>query len=281
MLDDLSGRTALITGASRGIGVTLARRLAKEGMHLVLSARDEAKLEGVKAECEALGARVVVVACDVQSAADRARLLERAGEVDALVNNAGVEVTVRATDQTDDDVRGQIETNLVAPIELTRRVLPGMLARGRGAIAMISSMSGKSATPYNSIYAATKFGLNGFTSSLTIELEGTGVHAGVVCPSFISGAGMWASTGVRAPAMLREVTPEQVADGLVAVLRGSSEELVTPGPIRPLLAFRELAPTLASRIMKSMGILEVLEQRAAVAGREREAHEPPPPGVVR
>ncbi len=271
MLDELRGRTALITGASRGIGVTLARRLAKEGMNLVLSARDEAKLAGVKAECEALGARVVVVACDVQSADDRARLLERAGEVDALVNNAGIEVTVRATDQTEADVRGQIETNLVAPIELTRRVLPGMLARGRGAIAMISSMSGKSATPYNSIYAATKFGLNGFTSSLTIELEGTGVHAGVVCPSFISGAGMWASTGVRAPAMLREVTPEQVADGLVAVLRGSSEELVTPGPIRPLLAFRELAPSLASRIMKSMGILDVLEQRATVAGREREA----------
>ncbi len=270
MLKDLANRRALITGASRGIGVILARRLAKEGMHLVLAARDESKLADVRRECEALGAEVAVIACDVTVEADRARLVERAGEVDALVNNAGVEVTLRALEQTDAEVRAQIETNLVAPIDLTRRMLPAMIARGRGAVAMISSMSGKSATPYNSIYAATKFGLNGFTASLTMELEGTGVHAGVVCPSFIADAGMWASTGVRAPAMLREVAPEQVADAVVAVLRGATEELVTPGPIRPLLAFRELAPSLATRVMKSMGILKVLEERAEVAGRERE-----------
>ena len=184
-----------------------------------------------------------------------------------LVNNAGLEITRAFVDQSEDDVAAQLETNLIAPIDLTRRVLPSLVARRRGAVVHVSSMSGKSPTPYNSIYAASKFGLNGFTSSIAIELEGTGVNAGVVCPSFVAEAGMWADTGLRAPAMLREVRPEAVADGVVAVIRGAEEVLVTPTPVRPLLALRELAPKLTGALLARMGVLDTLRARAEHAKR--------------
>ncbi|MBX7191870.1 MAG: SDR family NAD(P)-dependent oxidoreductase [Sandaracinaceae bacterium] len=267
MLESLQGRTALVTGASRGLGVYIARRLAAEGMHLVLSARDATKLETLRAELARGGIDVRVVAADVRSAADRARLVEEAGTIDVLVNNAGLEITRAFVDQSEGDVAAQLETNLVAPIDLTRRVLPSLLARKRGAVVHVSSMSGKSPTPYNAIYAATKYGLNGFTASIAIELEGSGVHAGVVCPSFVAEAGMWADTGLRAPTMMREVRPEAVADGVVAVIRGAEEVLVTPTPVRPLLALRELAPRLTGSLLKRMGVLATLEARAAHAKR--------------
>ena len=267
MLDVLSGRTALITGASRGIGVFIARRLARERMHLVLSARDASKLSPLRDELAREGVTVRVVAADVRSAADRERLVAEAGAIDVLVNNAGLEITRAFVDQSEEDVAAQLETNLIAPIDLTRRVLPGLVARRAGTVVHISSMSGKSPTPYNSIYAATKFGLNGFTSSIAIELEGTGVHAGVVCPSFVAEAGMWADTGLKAPAMMREVRPEAVADAVVAVIRGAEEVLVTPTPVRPLLALRELAPKLTGALLKRMGVLATLEARAAHAAK--------------
>ena len=267
MLDVLEGRTALVTGASRGLGVFIARRLAKERMHLVLSARDASKLEALRDELARGGLDVRVVAADVRSAVDRARLVEEAGAIDVLVNNAGLEVTRAFLDQSEGDVAAQLETNLIAPIDLTRRVLPSLVARKRGAVVHVSSMSGKSPTPYNSIYAASKFGLNGFTSSIAIELRGTGVNTGVVCPSFVAEAGMWADTGLRAPAMMREVRPEAVADAVVAVIRGAEEVLVTPTPVRPLLALRELAPKLTGALLERMGVLATLEARAAHAAK--------------
>src|SRR5205823_6599664 len=159
-----------------------------------------------------------------------------------LVNNAGIEIPVRVVEQTDEEVAQQLDTNLIAPIDLTRRVLPQMIARRAGVIVNISSMSGKSPTPFNSIYASTKYAINGFTASLAMELEGSGVHAGVVCPSFVADAGMWADTGVRAPKLMREVAPAKVAQAVLKVIRGAGEVLVTPGPVRPLLALRELFP---------------------------------------
>ncbi len=134
MTDQLRGKRALVTGASRGLGAYIARGLAKEGVDLTLSARDKGKLDAVAKECTALGVAVRVLGADVCRADDRIRLLEEAGEIDILVNNAGVELTRRLIDQSEEDVRVQIETNLVAPIELTRLVLPKMIARGSGVV---------------------------------------------------------------------------------------------------------------------------------------------------
>lgn len=262
-MDELRGAVVVVTGASRGLGEVIAKRLAAAGCRLALVARDARKLAVVREACPGS----VAISADVTRPDDRERLLgeaERAlGPIDGLVNNAGIEITEGVLHQSDAEVEATLATNLVAPIALTRLVLPGMLARRRGAIANVSSMSGKGATPYNSIYAAAKHGLNGFTASVAIELAGSGVHVGVVCPGFVSGAGMWAGTGLRAPWVLREVTPDAVAEGVVQVLGGASEVLVTSGPIRPLLAFQELFPALKAPLMERLGITAALRARAA------------------
>jgi short-subunit dehydrogenase len=265
-MKDLQGKTAIVTGASRGIGPYIAKALAGRGVRLALAARSADKLDETRAACEAAGAKAIAVATDVTSLDDLRRLVEvterELGPVDVLVNNAGIEVTLAVVDYTLDQVDAIVRTNLSAPIWLTKLVLPGMIARKRGAIVQISSMSGKSATAYNAIYAATKHGLNGFTSSLALELDGTGVTAGVVCPAFVGDAGMWANTGEKAPRIMREVSPKKVVAAVIRVIANGGEELVTPGPIKPLLAMQELMPGISKSIAKRMGIVDVFRERA-------------------
>jgi short-subunit dehydrogenase len=269
MFDRIAGRRTLLTGASRGLGIAIAEALAAEGAELVLAARDERGLEAVARTCGDRGARARVLAVDVCRAEDRERVVREAGPVDILVNNAGVETTLALRDQTAEDVRRQIETNLLAPIELCRLVLDGMVARGRGVIVNVSSLSGKAATPFNSVYCATKHGLNGLSCSLAAELHDQGVHVGVVCPGFVSEAGMWAGLGLRAPRAMGEVSPRQVAAAVLRVIRGARQVLVTPAPMRPLLALRELLPGLEGRMLRAMGIAASLAARAEVARSRR------------
>jgi short-subunit dehydrogenase len=265
-------RITVVTGASRGLGVVIAEELAKGGGTLVLAARDEAGLRATAAKVEARGARAVIVPSDVTRPEDRARLraaAEAEGPVDVLVNNAGVEIPMAVLDQTEADVEQQVRVNLLGPLHLTKAFLPAMVARGQGAIVMISSMSGKSPTPYNAVYAATKHGINGFAASLRIELEGTGVQVGVVCPSFVAEAGMWSNAGVPAPAMFKEVSPRAVARAVRRVLAGKAEVLVTPNPVRPMLALVQLFPALDGAALRFMGVLSALEARAKVAAERR------------
>ncbi len=270
MVRDIRGKRTLITGASRGLGVYIAKALAAQGAHLVLSARETSKLAEVARACEEAGAKVQTIAADLSRADDRARLIDEAGELDILVNNAGVEIAVAFTDQSPADIEAQLTTNLAAPLDLMARVIPGMVSRGRGVIVNVSSMSGKSVTPYNAVYTATKHGINGFTGSVAIELEGTGVHLGTVCPSFVAEAGMWADHGVKAPRAMREVRPERVAKAVLKVIRGSSEVLVTPGPVRPLLALAALIPSATGRFLKLLGVTPVLAERAKRSAAMRE-----------
>jgi short-subunit dehydrogenase len=134
---------------------------------------------------------------------------------------------------------------------------------------MLSSMSGKAPTPYNAVYAAAKHGINGFAGSMSFELEGTGVHIGVVCPGFVAGAGMWADAGVKAPALMREVPVQKVVDGVRRVIAGEKEVLVTPGPVRPLLALSDLAPSWIAPMLRALGVVDVLRRRADVVRSRR------------
>lgn len=274
-MDNIRGRNAILTGASRGIGVYVAKRLAREGVNVALAARDAAKLEDTRAACEALGVRAISVSTDVGSMDDLRRLVETAerelGPIDILVNNAGIEVTKSVIDHEFADVDAILQTNLSAPIWLSKLVLPAMVTRGTGAIVNVSSMSGKSITPYNAVYSASKHGLNAFTASLKVELDGTGVHAGVVCPGFVADAGMWADTGEKAPRMTSEVPPERVANAVIAVIHGAREELVMPMPMRPLLALQELFPAMSGAMLKRMGVLAAFKERAASGTRDAQA----------
>jgi short-subunit dehydrogenase len=262
----------LVTGASRGIGRVIADDLARDGGVLVLAARDEDGLRQTAALVEARRAAAAVVACDVSLPEDRARLVAATlahGGIDLLVNNAGIEVCLPVMDQTDADVEQQVRVNLMGPVQLTRAFLPHMIANGRGAVVMISSVSGKGPTPYNAIYAATKYAINGFTASLRIELEGSGVTAGVVCPAFVKGTGMWSDLHLAPPATMPEVEPAAVARAVRKVAAGAPEVIVTRSPMRPAFALAQLFPSLASSSLRRMGVLDVLKARADVVARRR------------
>lgn len=274
-MDRLSGRAALVTGASRGLGRHMARALAAEGMTLALAARGREGLEATAREVREAGSRAVVVAADLSKDADIGRLARRAEEalegVDVLVNNAGVTETSRFHGRDPDDIAAAVEVNLLAPMLLARHLLPVMVERGRGHVVNVSSLAGKAGPPYEAVYGGTKAGLIGFTQSLRREYRGTGVSASVVCPGYVSGAGMYADaveeTGVEAPRKMGTTTPEDVARAVVrSVLEDAPEVIVNPLPVRPLLALSELSPRLGEWLGRRLGLFSVFEERAARRG---------------
>lgn len=225
-MTELSGRTVLLTGASSGLGPYIARRLHVEGARLVLSARRQELMDGLAREL--VGSRVV--AADLSRREDVARLAQEAGEVDVLVANAGVRARGTLLRLDDAEIDTALEVNLRAPIVLTRRLLPLMVAQGSGHIVLIASMSGQVSTATRALYSATKFGLRGFGHGLRPEVAASGVGVSLVSPYFVSEAGMWAESGGRA---LGEVRPERVADAVVQAIRTNRSEItVAPLPIR-------------------------------------------------
>lgn len=267
-----STQRIVLTGASRGLGVHLAVDLARGGHELVLVARDAAGLAQTAEQVRAVGGRPVILPADLATGAGRAALLgqlDALGDLDAVVHNAGLEIPLALMDQTPADIEAQVQLNLLTPLLMTSAMLPRMVRRGSGAIVFVGSMSGKAATPWNAVYAATKHGLVGLVASVQHELEGTGVRVGVVCPSFIADAGMWHDTGLKAPFAMREVPLSRVCAGVRRAITHGGEVLVTPGPIRPLLALQQLWPGMDRPVLRWMGVTEILRQRARVTAARR------------
>ncbi len=261
--------TALLTGASRGIGPFIARALAAEGIHLALSATPASR-EGLYRLAESLrtsGIKTAAITAELTDSQQRAMLIDRVhgslGRIDILVNNAGVENPGVFTELSDAAIRQVIDTNLTAPLSLARQILPGMRRRRRGAIVNVASLAGHIPMPTIAVYAASKAGLIAWTEAMASELEPGGVKVAAVCPTFVSGEGMHARTGVRAPWIAGEVTPERVARAVVTALDATSHHhLVTPRPTRPLLALLALMPGLGQRLKRSLGLNAFMFRRS-------------------
>lgn len=271
---DLRGKNALVTGASRGLGPLIAQELARAGVNLAVSSRpaSAAQLEKVAHGLSESGVRAISISAEITQSADRQCLVDQAqfglGSVDILVNNAGLENIARFAAQSEADVRSMIETNLIAPIELARLVLPGMLARHSGHIVNMSSMAGKCYLPYHSIYSAAKAGLNAWALSLRDELQGTGVSISTICPGFVSRVGM--ASGLAGPRGVKWVPPERVTRAVMDALRRDRFEiLVYPSPIKLSLAMAQFDPTLVISSFRRSGIAETLKQRALAKEREK------------
>ncbi len=179
--------TALITGASAGIGKELAKLFAKDGVGLVLVARRRDRLEELSQQLSAEhGVRTLVVDADLgdpKSAAQIVEAVEREGLViDYLVNNAGFGTNGPFAESDIERELSQIQVNVVSLVHLTRLVLPKMLTRGRGRILNIGSTAGFQPGPFMAVYYATKAFVNSFTEALWFELKDTGVTATVSCP---------------------------------------------------------------------------------------------------
>jgi short-subunit dehydrogenase len=247
----LAGVRALVTGATGGIGSATARALHARGAHVLLTGRREPRLEELRGT---LGERAEAIAVDLADRDGPARLAEAAGAVDVLVANAALPASGRVEDFEPDQIDRSLDVNLRAPIQLTRAVLPGMLERGRGHVVLISSLSGKVASPRSALYSATKFGLRGFAAGLREDVEQRGIGVTVVFPGFVSEAGFFAESGVRLPRWVGTRTPEQVADAVVRGIEHERAELdVAPLSLRLGTRIAELAPVTAARVQRRLG----------------------------
>jgi short-subunit dehydrogenase len=263
----IRGAHALVTGGSRGLGPHIARALAGEGVNVTLTARSADSLREVAEDLAGGAARVHSIAADICDDGARQKLVEEAestlGPIDILVNNAGIEWIVPYTDLSPDRIEAMVRTNLVAPLILSRLVLEGMIERGRGHVVMMSSLGGKKGSPYSATYAATKAGLIAWTSGLRIELQDTGVSASVICPGFVSEAGMFAVRTQKAPRVLGTSTPEAVVRAVLrAIQRDVGEIIVNPGPVRLGLVFEHLSPGFARWVLEKAGVYDYYRRQA-------------------
>jgi NADP-dependent 3-hydroxy acid dehydrogenase YdfG len=180
----LAQRTAVVTGASRGIGAAVARRLAAAGTRIALLARSEDALRALAGE---LGPSALAVPCDVRDPRATARAIEViadafAGGPEIVVNNAGSFLIAPAHEITVDAFRDTLEVNLTAPFAFVRAFLPTMQARGRGHVVTIGSIADRTVFPGNAAYAASKHGLRALHEVLRAELRGSGIRASLVSP---------------------------------------------------------------------------------------------------
>lgn len=185
---DLSSATALVTGASGGIGEQFARQLAARGASLVLTARSTDKLQGLASELRQAHPRaaITVLTADLSDPGAPAKLaadLTAAGTtVDLLVNNAGIGSYGLFAGEDTDAVVGQVQLNCVSVAALTSLLLPGMLTRGRGGVINVSSTSAFQPIPTMAVYGASKAFVLSFTEAVWVETRGTGVHVLALCP---------------------------------------------------------------------------------------------------
>lgn len=256
-----SGQTAWITGASSGIGAALARGLAKDGARVILSGRNVAALEEAAAQC---GGETLVLPFETTDHAAIAPAVEQAwswsGGVDILINNAGISQRSLAVDSDFSVYERIIGVDLLAPIELTQAILPRMVARGSGRIAMISSIAGKVGVPMRTAYCAAKFGLAGYADALRAEVAHLGLKVHNIYPGSIrTGVSRNALTsdgsarGVSDKAIENGLDPDAAAqDMLAAMAREEREIIVAVGMEQQMGELRRMPDALLDQVAAMM-----------------------------
>ncbi|WP_280331738.1 SDR family NAD(P)-dependent oxidoreductase [Nocardia wallacei] len=272
-MKDLKERTVLLTGASGGIGKRVARRLAAQGARVALVGRQADVLGALAEELRESGAKAEPILGDLADAAGLDDLVDRAeralGPIDVLINNAGVELAAAFTKYEPAELNWIVQVNLMAPMLLTRRVLPGMVVRGGGHVLFVSTGAAKVAPAFQAPYAATKAGLVSLAQSLRAEYHGTPIGFSVVLPGFVKGDGMyqvWVDQGVRASALLGSTTVDRIAGKIVGAVRRNRSEVLDMGmPVRSMFATTQLSPAFADRMARRMS--PVFRKQASVRDR--------------
>jgi short-subunit dehydrogenase len=243
---ELAGRTALLTGATGGLGRAIAAALAARDAKLVLSGRQAGALEALAGELPGEGHRVL--AADLAEPGAAERLAAAAGEVDVLVANAGLPGAGLLTDFTSEEVTRALRVNLEAPMLMARALYPAMVERGSGHLAFIASLQSKTASPLTSVYSATKFGLRGFALGLRIDLNPKGIGVSLIMPGFVREAGMFAESGAKPPPGMGTVPPQRVGSAVVrAIEHNELEAVVAPLPLRAVTHIASAAPGISVR----------------------------------
>jgi short-subunit dehydrogenase len=270
-MTNLSGKTVILTGASRGIGRFIAYELAKQKANIICISRSQEELERVCSEINDLGGQGTNILFDISNIEDLKILVKKIEQlvdsVDILINNAGIEICSAFQDYTLEDMQSVLSINLLAPMELTRLLLENMLIHGSGHIINIASLAGKKGQPYNSIYSASKAGLIMWANALRQELVTTGVNVSTICPGYISDYGLLADTGIPSPKLAGISTAQNVATAVVQVIQKNQVEVVINGSIimqfstKLLMATEQIFPGLGDVVNRWIGITKLNKNR--------------------
>jgi len=241
----------LITGASSGIGEAVARRFARQGYRVALGARRVERLEALAQAIRAAGGQALVVPTDVSRLEDIRQLAQRTldayGQIDILYNNAGFgRMDWLERLEPEQDVQEQVAVNLTGLIWMAQAVLPHMIERRRGHIMNMASLAGLLAPPSYSVYAATKFGVRGFSEALRREvglygIRVSGIYLGGVATEFDQHAHKGHKSSISTPGWLM-LSAEQVAEASWRLVRRPKRMLVMPWILRPPMWINALAP---------------------------------------
>ena len=231
--DALAGKVALITGASRGIGFAIARRLGKMGARISVCGRDQVKLDQSASNLRGQGIDTLAIQADVARGDQISSLVQKTrqelGPIDILVNNAGTGLFGPFHEFKEADWNTVLDTNLKAVFLLCRAVAPEMIRRQTGHIINISSLAGKNTFANGAIYCASKWGLMGLSGSMAEDLRGYGIRVSAICPGSV--ATEFAGHGGKNPAKILQ--PDDVAHAVVALVTQSTGSFISEVHIRP------------------------------------------------
>lgn len=229
----LAGKSALVTGASRGIGLAIAQRLGQLGARVAICARDPKSLDVACARLRAESIDAVAVSADVSRNDQVSSLVEktlaRFGAIDFLVNNAGIGRFGPVQQFSEADFDTVLDTNLKGVFLMTRAVAPSMIARGSGHIVNISSLAGKNFFPGGSLYCASKWGLLGLTYCMGEDLRAHGIRVTAVCPGSVA-TEFGHPSSKNAHKMLQ---PDDVAHAVEMVVTAEPQSFISEVVMRP------------------------------------------------
>jgi len=255
---DLRGKTVLITGGSRGLGLVMAREFAREGANVAVCARDRAELERAQAELAASGARAFAIPCDVTDRTQVKELIEvvtgHFGRIDVLVNYAGVIQVGPVEVMTLEDYEQAMAIHFWGPLYTMLAVLPQMRERGEGRVVNISSVGGKIGVPHLVPYSASKFALAGLSEGMRAELAKDGVVVTTVCPGLMRTGSprnatfkgqhraeyAWFAISDALP--VTSIKAERAARQIVAACRRGEAELIITTQAVAAIRFHQLFP---------------------------------------
>jgi NAD(P)-dependent dehydrogenase (short-subunit alcohol dehydrogenase family) len=290
---DFRGRTVVITGGSRGLGLVLARQFADEGANIAICARNREELDRAAEELRRRGAPVLSETCDVRDAQQIESLLRTVhsefGAVDVLVNNAGIIQVGPMETMTQEDFDNAMAIHFAGPLETMRQVIPDMRRRGEGRIVNIASIGGQFAVPHLLPYCASKFALVGLSQAFRAELVKDGVYVTTVCPGLMrTGSHVralfkgqhrleytWFSLGASAPVLA--MSAERAAAQIIRACRDGRAHVTLSLPAKLAAYLNVLAPNVtadiaaqAARLMPppggiGTGIAEGRESASAVS----------------
>ena len=255
---NLKEKTVVITGASSGIGRSVALEMARRGANVILGARRLDRLEAVAADCRKLGVSAKAVAADVTRHEDCRLLIAEAGDVDVLINNAGFAIFDSMAEARPEELRAMMETNYFGSVNCIQAVLPQMLARGEGTIVNVASITGLMGFSRMSGYCATKFAIVGMSEALRDEVLGRGVRVALVCPGTTETEFFVKAERGKMPGAQRlmlAVKPERVARAVCDAAEDGRYRRILPLLAATYMRFKEICPRLAHVLMRRVSAM--------------------------